>query len=272
MRFLILFGLLFLALNPTSFAKVSNYYKDKRIQIELVSAQDIISKGDTAIFAIRVTLSKGWHIYWVNPGDAGEPTILEISTNIDPKQKFVPLFPTPSYKNTEGIVTLEYKGTVYFPFQIFIPRTFQSDSLAFNIYTKWLVCREKCVPGEAKLSLSLPLGKEIPKRYVDTKVHVNFKQYPKDTLNSKIEFSEDFANLIVDANFNNAINSVIIYPITEGLFDLEQKLEFRADDKFLKIKLPMLQYVWGDTSKVEGLLEIEFSNKKKKYFWLNVVK
>ncbi|MFN3270891.1 MAG: hypothetical protein ACK42G_09905, partial [Candidatus Kapaibacteriota bacterium] len=142
----------------------------------------------------------------------------------------------------------------------------------FNIYTKWLVCREKCVPGEAKLSLSLPLGKEIPKRYVDTKVHVNFKQYPKDTLNSKIEFSEDFANLIVDANFNNAINSVIIYPITEGLFDLEQKLEFRADDKFLKIKLPMLQYVWGDTSKVEGLLEIEFSNKKKKYFWLNVVK
>ncbi|QLH53015.1 MAG: hypothetical protein CH6_0567 [Candidatus Kapaibacterium sp.] len=272
MRFLILFGLLFLALNPTSFAKGSNYYKDKRIQIELVSAQDIISKGDTAIFAIRVTLSKGWHIYWVNPGDAGEPTILEISTNIDPKQKFVPLFPTPSYKNTEGIVTLEYKGTVYFPFQIFIPHTFQSDSLAFNIYSKWLVCREKCVPGEAKLSLSLPLGKEIPKRYVDTKVHDIFKQYPKDTLNSKIEFSEDFANLIVDANFNNAINSVIIYPITEGLFNLEQKLEFRADDKFLKIKLPMLQYVWGDKSKVEGLLEIEFSNKKKKYFWLNVVK
>ncbi|MGC8748995.1 MAG: hypothetical protein ACP5RR_09005 [Candidatus Kapaibacteriota bacterium] len=83
-NYFILLAFLFLILLPFQLISLKKEsYKDKRIRIEILSSQPTISKGDTLVFAVKITLAKGWHIYWVNPGDAGEPTILEISSNVD---------------------------------------------------------------------------------------------------------------------------------------------------------------------------------------------
>ncbi|MGB9772018.1 MAG: protein-disulfide reductase DsbD domain-containing protein [Candidatus Kapaibacteriota bacterium] len=270
-NYFILLAFLFLILLPFQLISLKKEsYKDKRIRIEILSSQPTISKDDTLVFAVKITLAKGWHIYWVNPGDAGEPTILEISSNVD-NNKIVPLFPVPSYKNTASIVTLEYHNVVYFPFQIFVPPSFQSDTLAINLFARWLVCREKCVPGTTKLSLKLPFSTTLAAHLVDEKIIDNLKNFPKDSLPARIEFFEEYANLKVHIIENKSIQSLFFYPITEGLFNLEQKPDFSFAGNELLIKLPLLQYVWGEKSNVEGLLEILYTDKKKQYFWLKVV-
>src|ERR1700751_177300 len=41
--------------------------------LELIAEKDWITAGHPFNVALRFELEKGWHVYWVNPGDSGEP-------------------------------------------------------------------------------------------------------------------------------------------------------------------------------------------------------
>ena len=47
-----------------------------RVQAELVSAVRDVQAGTPFWVAIRQRIDPGWHTYWRNPGDTGEPTRL----------------------------------------------------------------------------------------------------------------------------------------------------------------------------------------------------
>ena len=44
-----------------------------RVTVELVSEGDAIAPGKTFWIGLRQTIAPGWHTYWINPGDSGEP-------------------------------------------------------------------------------------------------------------------------------------------------------------------------------------------------------
>src|ERR1700735_2629394 len=41
--------------------------------LELIAEKQWIAAGHPFNVALRFELGKGWHVYWVNPGDSGEP-------------------------------------------------------------------------------------------------------------------------------------------------------------------------------------------------------
>jgi len=45
--------------------------------VDLLSEQQSIQPGHAILLGLHFRLEKGWHIYWVNPGDSGEPPRLE---------------------------------------------------------------------------------------------------------------------------------------------------------------------------------------------------
>ena len=46
---------------------------------ELISQSDGVAPGQTVWLAVRQKIQKGWHTYWRNPGDAGQPTSIRWS-------------------------------------------------------------------------------------------------------------------------------------------------------------------------------------------------
>lgn len=42
-------------------------------ELSLVAASNGLRPGATTTVALRITMKKGWHTYWTNPGDAGLP-------------------------------------------------------------------------------------------------------------------------------------------------------------------------------------------------------
>ena len=42
-------------------------------RLELVAERQWIAAGHPFNVALQFELEKGWHVYWVNPGDSGEP-------------------------------------------------------------------------------------------------------------------------------------------------------------------------------------------------------
>jgi DsbC/DsbD-like thiol-disulfide interchange protein len=50
---------------------------DEHVKVALVSEKDAIVPHQLLQLGIRFDLEKGWHTYWVNPGDSGEAPRIE---------------------------------------------------------------------------------------------------------------------------------------------------------------------------------------------------
>jgi len=50
---------------------------EEHTTLSLISEQDAIVRGRQLWIGIRFDLQDGWHTYWTNPGDSGEPPRIE---------------------------------------------------------------------------------------------------------------------------------------------------------------------------------------------------
>ncbi len=127
--------------------------------VELIAAVNSIQPGSDFQVGLRFQLEPGWHIYWKNPGDSGQPPRLkwELPEGLTageiewPVPKRVPVGPLLDYG---------YDGEVLLPVTLHATPTFAATSpqkIATNM--RVLVCRETCIPGKASLSLTLPVSK-----------------------------------------------------------------------------------------------------------------
>lgn len=127
------------------------------IESELVAQETGIAPGGTVYVALRQKIIPEWHTYWRNPGDAGEAT--KITWTLPAGWKSGDLvWPTPQVAKLGPLLDYAYEGEVLIP----VPITAAADaqvgstiSLTADVF--YLVCKDVCVPEEAKLSLLLPV-------------------------------------------------------------------------------------------------------------------
>ena len=110
-------------------------------------------KGAKAYLAgVEVTLSEGWKTYWRMPGDAGVPPAFDWTGSANVASVNV-LYPAPSRMHEGGAQTIGYKGSVLFPVEV-VPKD-PSQPVALKLNMEFGVCRDLCMPSEARLSLAL---------------------------------------------------------------------------------------------------------------------
>ena len=47
-----------------------------KVQARLIAESDTVAPGGTVAVAFEQVIRPGWHTYWLNPGDVGQPTML----------------------------------------------------------------------------------------------------------------------------------------------------------------------------------------------------
>ena len=128
---------------------VDGYNSKTRLIAATVSTpKPMVSAG------IEISMAAGWKTYWRNPGDAGgvPPTLdWAASSNVATVRM---LFPAPSRLKDASGDSIGYKSTVVFPLEI-TPKDV-AKPVDLKLAIEFGVCREICVPAEAKLSLSIP--------------------------------------------------------------------------------------------------------------------
>ena len=114
-------------------------------------------KGQPALFAgVELSIAKGWKTYWRTPGDSGgvPPTIdLAQSENV---ASFAVLYPAPLRLADPLGDAIGYKDTVTFPIAV-VPHDRQKP-VVLSVQLEYGICREICVPAEARLALTIPPG------------------------------------------------------------------------------------------------------------------
>ena len=116
------------------------------------------SPGQPLWVGVLFRLDRGWHIYWQNPGDSGEPP--RIRWDLPPG--FVAgsiRWPQPIRLEGGSVVDYRYEGQVLLMALIEGPSTRKATPLpSLSAEVKYIVCRDVCVPGKAHVTLSGPAG------------------------------------------------------------------------------------------------------------------
>jgi len=124
------------------------------LTVQMVVPPEQIYPGQSFTAGLYFKLDHGWHVYWVNAGDSGEPPA--IKWNLPAGVTAGPIqFPAPKRLPLGPLMDFGYDNEVLFPVAIHVAPGFKpgGQNVTLGGKVSWLVCREVCIPGKAQLSV-----------------------------------------------------------------------------------------------------------------------
>jgi len=190
--------------------------------VDLVAENQWIAPGRQTYLGLHFQLEKGWHIYWINPGDSGQPPRVQWHLP-DGLSAGEIEWPAPRRLGTSTIVDFGYEGAVMLLVPMRASSTLQAQQAArIAAELNVLVCREICVPGKTQVSLSLPI--EIAPPEPDARAGELFtaarKSLPrKPPAGWKFTASDKKDSFVVTANLGRQITRAAFFPLEESQVD-----------------------------------------------------
>ena len=125
-------------------------------KIELIAEESAPRARKTVWVGLLFHLDPGWHIYWQNPGDSGEPP--KVQWQLPPGWRAGTIrWPAPVRLGSGTIVDYGYEAQVLLITPVEPATDTASAVTSVSADVKYLVCREICIPGKAHLTF--PSGK-----------------------------------------------------------------------------------------------------------------
>jgi DsbC/DsbD-like thiol-disulfide interchange protein len=190
--------------------------------LELIAEDQWVAPGHEFALGLHFQLEKGWHIYWINPGDSGEAPRVNwrLPAGLTAGEME---WPTPRRLGTSSIVDFGYEDAVMLIAPIHTEASLATKQpVQLGAEAKVLLCREMCIPVKALLSLSLLVKSQPPA--VDARTRDLFaaarKSLPRPVPKTW-KFRVDDANesLVLTANLGHPITQAVFFPIAESQID-----------------------------------------------------
>jgi thiol:disulfide interchange protein DsbD len=134
----------------------------QRVDTRLVAEVKEVRGGEPFWVAIHQTIAPGWHTFWTNPGDSGEPVTLAWSLPPGFAASEI-AWPVPERIPVGPVVSFGFEHEVLLPIRVTPPAELEpGQRLDLRAHASWLVCEKECVPEEAMVGLSLPVATGPP--------------------------------------------------------------------------------------------------------------
>jgi thiol:disulfide interchange protein len=151
-----LFALLLIA--PAAFALSGGTVATDNVKARLISEVESVGPGQVFWVALELNIRDGWHTYWRNPGDSGEPT--KLAWQLPPGFTAGDIvWTTPHRFEIAPLVNYGYAKHAVHLVQITAPKDLKAGApVALAAKASWLVCSDVCIPEGADLQLSMPVS------------------------------------------------------------------------------------------------------------------
>ncbi len=120
-----------------------------------------ITPGTPFTVGLQLQLDEGWHSYWVNPGDVGEPILLTWDLP-DGFSAGAIQWPYPKKIDAEPLRSYGYADEVTFLIEITPPSDWAADTADLKTTANWLICEDVCLFAEETVGLRTPVRSEAP--------------------------------------------------------------------------------------------------------------
>ncbi len=155
LAFLVLLALALPALAQASAPKDAKAAFDaQHLRVELLIPGSKLYGGKQGNLAgLYFKMEPGWHVYWQNAGDAGEPPGIDwtLPKGVTAGQL---QFPAPQRLPVGPLMDYGYEGDVLFPFRLHVAPNAKTGSAVLDAKVNWLVCSSVCIPGKAELQIT----------------------------------------------------------------------------------------------------------------------
>jgi thiol:disulfide interchange protein DsbD len=115
--------------------------------------------GQTIFAGLRLVMEPGWHTYWRNGGDAGEPIKVEWTLPHGITAGEI-LWPVPEKLIDSDLTTYIYHDEVV----LLVPITLATNASGMDVEIRgalsWLECKETCIPAEGMVTARMRIGAE----------------------------------------------------------------------------------------------------------------
>lgn len=189
---------------------------NSHVKATLIAERTAVTPGQGMRVGLLLRHSPGWHTYWRNPGDSGLPTTVQIVAPSGWQAGDIE-WPTPRRFSVAPLANFGYDGEVLLPFGVVPPAQIAGDTVTLRIKAAWLVCSDVCVPGEADLSLSLPvLPSSLPSAQAPLFARAD-AQAPQPSAAFEVVAHLDARELTLQAATTDLPRRVEFFPFESGL-------------------------------------------------------
>ena len=128
-----------------------------RTKVDLVNLTPDIRPGEKALIAMRFRCDPHFHIYWKNPGDAGQsPTVEWQEKSGTTVGDFV--WPGPKMLDQSGVYNFVYEDETLLLMEVAVPAG-AKGALTFKGKAEWLECDDSgCWPHDKQVELTVQVG------------------------------------------------------------------------------------------------------------------
>ena len=244
------------------------------VKARLAAATSSIQPGVPLEVALRLEMDKGWHTYWTNPGAAGAPT--SASWKLPPGFSAGELqFPFPEHIVSRGASLSEfalagpgvssygYHGEVVLLSRIEVPADAPVGStVTISCEARWFVCSSQmCVPGQAKLELTLPVQAGPPatneanrELFARARSHLPADPAGKWRLQARI----DAGRLLIGGTPAEGAQAppagLRYFPAKKGLIDDEAEQKLTTAGSEFVLDVPLAQGSLAKPDRIRGVL------------------
>lgn len=127
------------------------------LTVELVTETTSIAPNKDFLAGLHFVLDPGWHIYWINAGDAGEPPRVDWQLPAGTAAGDLQ-FPAPERLPLGPLMDFGYQHEVLLPIPMRADASLHARTKAIlRGQLHFLVCSNVCIPGKAELEQTVPV-------------------------------------------------------------------------------------------------------------------
>jgi thiol:disulfide interchange protein DsbD len=227
--------------------------------VDFVAEDQWITPGHKSYFGLHFQLEEGWHIYWVNPGDSGQPPRAEwhfpkgfTAGEIE--------WPAPRRLGTSTIIDFGYDDAVTLLVPIRAAAFLQPNRPAqLSAELTVLVCREICIPGKAHMSLSIPIKSISPEQDAQTRelFAAARKSMPlKAPADLKVRVNDRSDSLILAVILGRRATQATFFPLEESQIDNSAPQKFQPSTTNFRLTLRKSDQLLKPIARLRGVLEV----------------
>jgi len=235
--------------------------------LQLIASNPSIAPGQKIDLGLRFQLDKGWHIYWVNPGDSGEPPRVEWQLPAGLTAGAIE-WPTPRRFESGTIVDYGYEDAVLLivPLQAAANLPTQQP-IRIDANVKLLVCsHEMCVPGKAELSLTLPIKsppmlnvhnnvvrkQDVENEHLFTATSQSLpRPAPPDWRLNVADTSDSF---VLSVNLGREVTQAIFFPLAESQIENAAPQKLQSTATGFRLTLRKSERLLKPIARLQGVL------------------
>ena len=233
------------------------------LHVQLVVVDDNLFPGssDNSLAGLYFKLEPGWHIYWKNAGDSGEPP--RVRWTLPDGMTAGPLqFPSPKRLPLGPLMDFGYEGEAYFPIALTVAKGTKPGPVTLQAKVEWLVCREVCIPGKAELEVQrrVASGGDVSAENADYQLFLsktNASLFPAPLpANNKAVFQSTPTGFQLAVETGQRESSAVFFPEEQDILDnpSPQKVTPTANGFVLDLKKDAS--LAANPTQLKGVLEL----------------